>query len=115
MDESPIFVSPDKIWRANWATPNQCLWDAPATMMITYSLRSRFEEVVGSTSTEGSNIEKLFSEVLDIPNCTWRNIVDELRYINENAAEDNADILELYRHLGRMTSTMTSSDKWDLK
>ncbi|KAH8735731.1 hypothetical protein BGZ61DRAFT_84622 [Ilyonectria robusta] len=109
------YVPPQGNQEPQWGDPRQCLWDAPPTMESKYPLKRRYEEMLADGPNDLQAITTLFTEVLRVPNCTWYNMVDELKYLKEQRCEDLARIRDIYVHLHGMATNLNDSDKYLLR
>jgi hypothetical protein len=79
---------------ANWAFPDECLWDAPGYMRSSYPLKSRYHDC-----TKGKYIGALFHSILKIRDA---GIDDFLLELDERGLEDSMDYglaKDLYQEL----------------
>ncbi|KAF4331984.1 hypothetical protein FBEOM_14228 [Fusarium beomiforme] len=85
---------------AEWATYDDCLWNAPPDMDFWYPLKSLYKRR-GLSDEDMSNIENLFCGTLGIRNVTVEDMVEELKW-REGCDDDegkDSQILNLYTYL----------------
>ncbi|KAK7424668.1 hypothetical protein QQZ08_008551 [Neonectria magnoliae] len=92
----------------------KCLWDAPPTFTTSHPLRSRFETSFAHQSDARQVTERLFRDVLEIPDCSWYDILNELNYASENGYDYPEAIPELYVRLYRMRG-LTRENEVEIK
>ncbi|KAF4212811.1 hypothetical protein CNMCM5878_000675 [Aspergillus fumigatiaffinis] len=86
---------------ANWAFPDECLWDAPGYMRSSYPLKSQYHDC-----TKGKYIGALFHSILKIRDA---GIDDFLLELDERGLEDSMDYglaKDLYQELDERRSRM---------
>ncbi|KAK7403350.1 hypothetical protein QQX98_010871 [Neonectria punicea] len=109
-----IFVPSSDDFEACWAEPSDCLWDAPPTFETRYSLVSRFEPLLTHRQEDQRFMEGLFRDVLEVPNCSWRDILNELEYASQSDYGYPEAIPELYDRLHLMAG-LTKEDEEEIK
>ncbi|KAH7127402.1 hypothetical protein EDB81DRAFT_662832 [Dactylonectria macrodidyma] len=110
---SLIFVPPKDFLPAYWAKPCECLWEAPPTFITSRPLKSRFETISTHQQDTRRATERLFRDVLEIPDCSWRDILNELDDASRNCYWPQA-IPDLYNYLHLMAG-LTEADKETIK
>jgi hypothetical protein len=59
-----------------WSKPEACLWDAPSYMQSKVPLMARY-----SSTPNKSFPARFFQEILQIKNVTWKELIEELKFL----------------------------------
>ncbi|KAF4449063.1 hypothetical protein F53441_7607 [Fusarium austroafricanum] len=97
-----------------WATATECLWEAPSNMTSKHSLKARIQIALSESPTELSGLETLFTKVLEIPNCGWLHILNELRLLSSGET-DLDTVHELYSQLDAMLEHLPVGNQKTIK
>lgn len=71
-------------------------------MQTKYSLARRYQDNFEQFATDHSSLSNFFSKTLQIPNCTWEVIVEDIRKFKEIKSTDFDRIRKLYKCLEDM-------------
>ncbi|GFF57726.1 hypothetical protein IFM61392_07789 [Aspergillus lentulus] len=93
----PGYVSGD----ANWAFPDECLWDAPGYMQSSYPLKSRYH-----ACTKGKYVGGLFHNILKIRNAGIDDFLHELCQRGHPDSMDYGLAKDLYQELDKRRPRM---------
>ncbi|EAW19928.1 uncharacterized protein NFIA_095480 [Aspergillus fischeri NRRL 181] len=91
-----IYVPGDFSGDANWAFPNECLWDAPGYMQSSYPLKPRYHDC-----TKGKYIGGLFHSILKIRNAGIDDFLLELYQRDLPDSMDYGLAKDLYQELDK--------------
>ncbi|KAF7557600.1 hypothetical protein G7Z17_g521 [Cylindrodendrum hubeiense] len=109
-----IFVPSGDGFEAYWANTSECLWDAPPTFFTRHPLKSRFETLLTYKQDSRRATESLFCDVLEIPDCSWRDILQELQFVSVDDYDYPEAMPELYDRLHFMAG-LTKDDEKEIK
>ncbi|KAH6999499.1 hypothetical protein EDB80DRAFT_724771 [Ilyonectria destructans] len=109
-----IFVPSSGDFEACWSRPTECLWDAPPTFTTSRPLKSRYETVLTHQQDARRVTERLFRDVLEVSDCSWRDIMHELEYASQYGYDYPEAIPELYDRLELMAG-LTRKDEEEIR
>jgi hypothetical protein len=101
-----------------WALTNDCIWDAPATFLTKFPIRSRYAQFLGKDEGEidDSDVGRMFRRVVEVPLLDWRAIVQELGHRSYYHYMEFVDgIPDLYSRLERARASLSKSDADELR
>ncbi|RYP57689.1 hypothetical protein DL769_009334 [Monosporascus sp. CRB-8-3] len=85
----------------DWASPDDCLLDAPASMESKYPVMERYKPALSRSNIDEPTIRQFFSNTLKVSKCKWGDFVVELEHL-KNADSRNSDhIRGVYERLKR--------------
>ncbi|RYP09924.1 hypothetical protein DL764_000966 [Monosporascus ibericus] len=94
----------------DWASPDDCLLDAPASMESKYPVMERYKPALSRYNIGEPTIRQFFSDTLKIPKCKWEDFVVELEHL-KNANSRNSDhIRGVYERLKRQRTFGISAE-----
>lgn len=100
---------------ATWACRSKCLWIAPPYIETKYPLESSYEGYFGRSETDKMTLTQFFRTTLEIPNATWRDFVDEIKYLKTSNCKDFGWMNSLYICLDQIKSSGIGDDAGELK
>ncbi|KAK3684086.1 hypothetical protein B0T22DRAFT_385008 [Podospora appendiculata] len=101
--EHSIFIPGGGTDSATWALPEECVWEAPIQLRAKHSLVPLYSATFGHKfATDRSTLANFFSSTLKIRNCTWEDIVDDIRAFRNRKETDFDRIAALYTCLADM-------------
>ncbi|RYP73467.1 hypothetical protein DL771_003639 [Monosporascus sp. 5C6A] len=96
-----VLIPPSGEEGFDWASPDDCLLDAPASMESKYPVMERYKQALSRSNIDGPTIRQFFSDTLQVPKCKWEDFVVELEHL-KNANSRNFDhIRGVYERLKR--------------
>ena len=98
-----------------WVSPDECVWNAVQEMQMKYALSLLYELLFHKDDVDSSYSTRFFTATLGIPDCTWVDYVDELKWVNVDDCDDSDMITNIYTVLDVLCLTMIASEKSDLK
>lgn len=101
-------------FEACWSQPIECLWHAPPTFTTSRPLKSRYETLLTHQQDARRVTERLFRDVLEVSDCSWRNIMHELEYASQHGYDYPEAIPELYDRLHLMAG-LTRKDGEEIR
>ncbi|KAL1877359.1 hypothetical protein VTK73DRAFT_8654 [Phialemonium thermophilum] len=104
---------PNNAGRQTWGPLVACVWDAPIDTVTRFALARRYAaRFPGMLSGNRSDLASFFSHTLGIPNCGWKDLVEDIKRIR--LCLDGFDRLpSLYKCLDKMH--WTDEDATELK
>ena len=78
---------------------SDCLWKAPSCFSAFQPLESRYEKLANESPLVHPSVKSLFTNVWEIRNCQWWDVIKELRYRQENSNCDLESSQALYSYL----------------
>jgi hypothetical protein len=94
-----IFVPESTTQKATWAFPKDCVWESPIEMTTKHSLARLYANHFRKFSADRSNLASFFSKTLEIPNCNWEHLIEEIRAFKSSNCTDFDRISTLYECL----------------
>jgi len=85
-----------------WATPEDCLLDAPADLLHRYPVDTLYYQVFRDLPVAAGDlgaVKLLFRDTLGIPTLSWRDYVEELRFLRDEKCSDFDLIEAQYKRL----------------
>lgn len=85
-------------------------------MTTRHTLQPKYDELCADMDVEIHNVERLFCDLLNIPDCEWGDLVRELD--NMHLEEDDLameDVTQIYECLMTFTQKMASSELEELR
>ncbi|KAH3395487.1 hypothetical protein KXV81_002967 [Aspergillus fumigatus] len=79
---------------ASWASPHECLWEAPGYMLSSYPLRSRYHDIA-----QGKDLGGLFHDILGIPDAGVDDFLLELEWRKDSTDVEYDLVYDLYQEL----------------
>ncbi|KAK4146669.1 uncharacterized protein C8A04DRAFT_9676 [Dichotomopilus funicola] len=83
-----IFVPETEIHGPSWAEPQDCLWNSPIPIVTKYTLARAYTSAFPDSDDILAPLHTFFVRTLDIPNCTWKHIVAEIRHYSLGVFDD---------------------------
>lgn len=72
------------------------MWESPIEMTTKHSLAGLYEMRFEKFNTDRSNLASFFGKTLEIPDCTWKHLVVEIRAFKASNCTDFDRISALY-------------------
>ncbi|UPK97203.1 hypothetical protein LCI18_008138 [Fusarium solani-melongenae] len=94
-----------------WTPLADCLWEAPSCLRSRYPLKARMKSFLA----EFSSLPNFFVDVLEIPDCDYSHIMQELEYLSDNGDSQQEIVSSLYRELSRMSKGLPTNVRDDIK
>ncbi|RYP23520.1 hypothetical protein DL765_001034 [Monosporascus sp. GIB2] len=85
----------------DWASPDDCLLDAPASMESKYPIMELYKPALSQSNIEEPTIRQFFSDTLKIPRCKWQDFVVELEHLKNVNSRNSDHIRGVYERLKR--------------
>lgn len=79
---------------ASWASPHECLWEAPGYMLSSYPLKSRYHDIA-----QGKDLGALFHDILGIPDAGVDDFLLELEWRKDSTDVEYDLVYDLYQEL----------------
>ncbi|EXF75687.1 hypothetical protein CFIO01_04620 [Colletotrichum fioriniae PJ7] len=94
-----------------WASPEKCVWNAPQAMKSKLDLQRLYQPWLSADDVDSSIIMHLFTSTLNIGNCTWDILIEELREYIFLKIEDVDRAGTIYRALHKLASSNEAIEK----
>ncbi|KAF4924992.1 hypothetical protein CGCVW01_v003742 [Colletotrichum viniferum] len=86
-----------------WALPDECVWTAPLDMRTKFALERLYQPWFRANGTNNnSTYLNLFRSMVGIEDCTWANLIDELREFKTSKCDDTDQIGSIYKALNAL-------------
>ncbi|RYO82881.1 hypothetical protein DL762_006402 [Monosporascus cannonballus] len=85
----------------DWASPDDCLLDAPASMESKHPVMERYKQALSQSNIGEPTIRQFFGDTLKIPGCKWEDFVVELEHLKNEESRNSDHIREVYERLKR--------------
>jgi hypothetical protein len=92
---------------AKWASPSECLWDAPDDTISKYPIKALYTDAFGALGADMLVISGFFRETLAVPDMTWTYVIGELKALKQKPSASLDSIRRLY---GRLHDTELDSE-----
>jgi hypothetical protein len=92
-----ILIPASRGRQATWVRPSQCLWDGPEDMQTKFPVKSLCQTYFAAAEPEAGSLEQFFRITLGLSDCSWRDLVDEVRHLKETSCTDFDRINALYK------------------
>ncbi|RFU29542.1 hypothetical protein B7463_g6794, partial [Scytalidium lignicola] len=102
--DSLIFIPKIADEEACWASPSQCILDAPIPFNMAYALQSSYEEAFDEPTFDMSLVFNFFSLTLGVSRIGYLEIIEELENLVESDCDDGDRIHDLYTLLSEIIS-----------
>ncbi|KAK3367905.1 hypothetical protein B0H63DRAFT_489977 [Podospora didyma] len=89
-----IYIPDSDSIDAIWAYPSNCVWEAPMELTKKHSLSLIYQRAFPNFDRDRSHFHAFFSSTLEIPDCTWRDLVEELKSLRAHSQRNNATDLD---------------------
>ena len=86
---------------ATWALPKDCVWESPIETITKHSLEKLYAHHFQKFNEDHSSLANFFSKTLEIPNCNWEQLVEEVRAFKSSDCTDFDRISMLYECLDK--------------
>ncbi|KAK0705518.1 hypothetical protein B0H67DRAFT_558107 [Lasiosphaeris hirsuta] len=97
-----------------WCSINdRCLLNAPPYMKSKYPIDHIYKEAFESADMDWETISRFFQVTLAAPKCSWRDLVEELRYLKRETCTDVDAIQQQYRLLS--SERLSKDDRLEMK
>ena len=90
---------------------SDCVWKAPVPMTTKHALAALYADHFENLDQDGSNLARFFSKTLELRNCGWDDIINEIKDFQKSKSADFDRIHKLYKCLADMDFTGTSAEK----
>lgn len=97
-----IYVPEDSTHEAKWTNPEECVWDGPTELTLKYPLKLLYASKFQQFERDRPYLAGFFSNTLNIPNCDWTHIVQEIEEFKTSGCTDFDRINKLYKFLAEM-------------
>ncbi|KAK4235362.1 hypothetical protein C8A03DRAFT_36794 [Achaetomium macrosporum] len=97
-----VFIPANDRKEAQWAQVDECLWDAPACIVLKHPLLHLYGNALGTPPDQMERLAHLFRNLLSVPDASWKDITAELEHLKVNNCDDLDCIRDLYCYLNRM-------------
>ncbi|KAL2132354.1 hypothetical protein VTI74DRAFT_3925 [Chaetomium olivicolor] len=97
--DTDIFIPATDGKEAQWAQIHECLWDAPAGIVLKYPLLHLYGNVLGTPPDQMRCLAHLFQDLLSVPEASWKDITAELEHLKAKNYDNLDCIRDLYSYL----------------
>ncbi|KZF20943.1 hypothetical protein L228DRAFT_223072 [Xylona heveae TC161] len=97
-----IFVPGQNGLERCWASPEECLWDAPPAMMTKYSLKHQYTPLLSKHHM--NLLPHFFQHTIGLSGASWTDLTGELEHLRDNDCQDFDHVLSLYIYLNDMVT-----------
>jgi hypothetical protein len=113
-DESfPIYVPNDPATgKANWVSLDKCVWSSPAALKTKCCLEIQYQATFSSFSQDRAYMADFFKNTLQLADCRWEDIVEEIESLADSDDVDFDRVTELYSCLANLE--MSEDEKEDM-
>jgi hypothetical protein len=66
-----------------WLPPDDCVWAAPMDFASVICLDWYYQKAFPDVDLAHDGLEEFFTHTLQIPNCTWKELIKEIEYLLE--------------------------------
>jgi hypothetical protein len=94
-----------------WAALVECLWEAPSCLRGRYPLKARMKGFLA----EFSSLSNFFVDILEMPDCDYSHILQELEYLLENVDPELENMSGLYKQLSTMSKSLPTKVQEEIK
>ena len=106
LDEGLILVPPLMGREAQWAKPEDCLWEAPSSMGTKHPLKSAFAQRLHSEKMD--LLARFFQKTLFVKDAIHYDLTRELASLRERDCNDFDRIIDLYKYLRQLNTDSSS-------
>lgn len=79
-------------------------------METKFPLKSLCEAHFAASEVSTIVLERFFRETLEVPECTWHNLIDEINHIKDGSSPDLDQITDQYHRIYESTCSLASSE-----
>ncbi|KAI1480176.1 hypothetical protein F4774DRAFT_379917 [Daldinia eschscholtzii] len=97
-----IVIPTEENQKPDFAKPSECILDGPMGMETVYPVIPLYKAQLGDSISGFSALKEFFQKTLKIPKCSWKHILEELKYLKES------DSIELYDRAGDLYSELST-------
>ncbi|KAK7425103.1 hypothetical protein QQX98_000017 [Neonectria punicea] len=94
-----VFTPGTESRAAVWAPPDKCLWDAHESMQTAYPLEHLYRTEFERSQEDLEVLGQFFKATLQIPDCSWKTYLNEIRHLKLTGSDDFDCIYKLYNCL----------------
>ena len=87
-----VYVPTNGSREAQWATPEECVWEAPKFLDVRYPLATT------GHYHDNSRLKRLFNAILEIHNAGWNDYVLQVQY-EKKQREPHVELSIIYCHI----------------
>ncbi|EXJ63403.1 uncharacterized protein A1O5_11452 [Cladophialophora psammophila CBS 110553] len=114
-EKSAILIPEGRGQRAVWARPSQCLWDGPQDMQTKYPVKTLCQAFLTASGPGDSSLEQFFRTTLELPDCSWTHLVDELKHLKTSGCTDFDQVNSLYNLINELVGKTNVDDVQKLR
>jgi hypothetical protein len=113
LSRKSIFVPESTTQKATWVFPKDCVWESSIEMTTKHSLAKLYANHFQKFSADRSNLTSFFWKTLEIPNCNWEHLIEEIRTFKSSNCTNFDRISELYECLANEHLIAISAESAD--
>lgn len=91
-----------------WANAEDCLGNAPLDMQYKYPIIARYEAAFPGVDL--NTVTRFFLDTLNINQCSWKDVVEDLKVLKSRDISDFDRICSRYVQLSELCSSSTPAD-----